>query len=426
MQNIRHYINQFWQLIVIAATTFIAVLYPFELVFTYRNEMTLWISQYIITAIFLFDIIFNLYYYSSSKFRNYSSEELKLSDYFKTWFVIDFIAVIPVDLLFNVLPIWALLRLIKIIKVANFISGFRRRTIKLANIILLLSFIYWLLLIAHWISCGWLKIGTYDYRITELSNYINAFYWSITTLTTVGYGDIIPITNSEKIYTMFVQIIGVGFYGFLIGNVASIFTKKDPAKSMYLANIEKLSMLVKYRKLPKELQMRLRNYFDYEWKYQAGYSDDVLLDKLPSSLKNDTSLFLKKSILEKISLFSDASDKFIKRISDVLIPVTLTPKDVLFTEGEESNGMYFIIHGKLSVFYEEGKRTVAKLKEGDYFGEYSLVKCVPRTATIISDSFSDLYFLVKDDFDKIAIDFPTIKNRIEKKVLELEQKFEKK
>lgn len=425
MRKFQHYIIQFWQLIIVVATTFIAVLYPFKLIFSYDNETARWLSQYFVTAIFIFDIIFNLLYYSNLIFRNPDSEELKITDYLTTWFIVDLIAVFPINILLNTLAVWSLLRLVKIIKAAYFISEFRKRTIKLTNVILLLTFIYWLLLIAHWVSCGWLNIRSYDFRLSHLTNYINAFYWSITTLTTVGYGDIIPITNAEKVYTMLVQIIGVGFYGFLIGNVASIFTKKDPAKTAYLANIEKLSMLVKYRNLPSKLQTRLRDYYNYEWKYQSGYSESLLLGDIPATLKNDIMLFLKKSVLEKITLFTDASDQFIERIGIVLKPVTLTPQDILIKEGDESTGMYFIIHGRLSVFYEKRKRKVAELKDGDYFGEYSLIKSVPRTATIISDSFSDLYFLVKEDFDKIAEDFPEIKKRIEKKVLELEQKFEK-
>jgi len=426
MRKFQRYIIQFWQLIIIVASTFIAVLYPFQLIFNYNNETAIWLSQYLVTAIFVFDIIYNLLYYGNAIFKNPDYEELKITDYLTTWFIVDLIAVFPVDILFNTLAAWSLLRLVKIIKAAYFISEFRKRTIKLSNFILLLTFIYWLLLIAHWVSCGWMKIGTYDFRLSHLTNYINAFYWSITTLTTVGYGDIIPITNAEKIYTMLVQIIGVGFYGFLIGNVASIFTKKDPAKTAYLANIEKLSMLVKYRSLPKSLQTRLRDYYNYEWKYQSGYSESILLGDIPSTLKNDIMLFLKKSVLEKITLFSDVSDEFIERIGNVLKPVTLTPQDVLIREGDESTGMYFIIHGRLSVFYENRKRKVAALKDGDYLGEYSLIKSVPRTATVISDSFSDLYFLGKEDFDKISEDFPEIQKRIEKKVLELEQNFEKK
>ena len=43
--------------------------------------------------------------------------------------------------------------------------------------------------------------------------YLTAFYWAVTTLTTIGYGDIVPITKSEKIYCIFVMLLGGGFYG---------------------------------------------------------------------------------------------------------------------------------------------------------------------------------------------------------------------
>lgn len=52
-------------------------------------------------------------------------------------------------------------------------------------------------------------------------------YWALQTLTTVGYGDIKAKSVYEKITALIWMIIGVGFYSFTIGNLASIFNSID-------------------------------------------------------------------------------------------------------------------------------------------------------------------------------------------------------
>lgn len=57
--------------------------------------------------------------------------------------------------------------------------------------------------------------------------YLVSVYWALQTLTTVGYGDITPRSVYEKIAGLIWMIIGVGFYSFTIGNLASIFKQID-------------------------------------------------------------------------------------------------------------------------------------------------------------------------------------------------------
>ena len=55
-----------------------------------------------------------------------------------------------------------------------------------------------------------LGIGTGAYYNLEHWSFVDSFYFSATTLTTVGYGDLFPTTNTSKIFTSFYVLIGVG------------------------------------------------------------------------------------------------------------------------------------------------------------------------------------------------------------------------
>jgi len=52
--------------------------------------------------------------------------------------------------------------------------------------------------------------GTVFYHFTEKLSWVNAYYFSVVTLSTVGYGDITPHTNAGKIFTTFYIFAGVG------------------------------------------------------------------------------------------------------------------------------------------------------------------------------------------------------------------------
>ena len=66
------------------------------------------------------------------------------------------------------------------------------------------------------------RTGLDGENVSVWSRYVTSFYWACQTITTVGYGDIAAITTGEKLYAIFWMIIGVGFYSFTIGNLASI------------------------------------------------------------------------------------------------------------------------------------------------------------------------------------------------------------
>jgi hypothetical protein len=75
----------------------------------------------------------------------------------------------------------------------------------------------------------WLE-GFYGNGLTEdASIYWVSFYWCITTITTVGYGDISGTNNQERMFCAFVMVVGVIMFSLANGALASIISQEDNA-----------------------------------------------------------------------------------------------------------------------------------------------------------------------------------------------------
>jgi voltage-gated potassium channel len=247
------------------------------------------------------------------------------------------------------MPVLEIFRLIKFARVIQFMRYLRHRAIIIGDYIVLGFFVFWLILLAYWLACGWIYLRGFAENIDNVTKYITSLYWVIETLTTVGYGKTTPLTNAQYIFAMIIMLVGVGTYGFIIGNVANILSKSNPARTRFFNNLEQLKIFVSYRNIPVHLQKRVSDYFIYIWKKRLGFDESVFLSSLPQGLQNEVSVHLKREILHKIPLFKGVSDEFLKEVSLHMRPIVCVPDEYVFKEDDIGHEMYFIIRGKLEV-----------------------------------------------------------------------------
>lgn len=76
------------------------------------------------------------------------------------------------------------------------------------------------------ISTSTVLFGTIFYHHIEKWNWVDAYYFSVVSLTTVGYGDLTPTTNAGKVFTTFYLIIGISIIAALLNNIVKNFVYK--------------------------------------------------------------------------------------------------------------------------------------------------------------------------------------------------------
>jgi len=182
----------------------------------------------------------------------------------------------------------------------------------------------------------------------------DAVWWAVVTLSTVGYGDIVPQTALGKIIGSVAAITGFGMFALPAGILASGFTEEI---------------------------RRLKDMANWQ-------------------------------MVVKVPIFSDLDFGAVADISKLLHIRRFRKHEVIFREGTEGDAMYFILEGTILI---RKKDQNIYLKEGDFFGEISLIKKIPRTATVISKTRSELLELTRYDFQNFIRRQPALLKKIEEK-----------
>lgn len=122
----------------------------------------------------------------------------------------------------------------------------------------------------HIISCLWFFIGRYGpenafswieslsiENNSLLSRYIYSFYWTIATMATTGYGDVVAYNLYERIFAIIIQLLGAIIYGYLVGNITAISSDSSIRSIVFENKIDELKQYLKDRKIPSMIRRKI-------------------------------------------------------------------------------------------------------------------------------------------------------------------------
>ncbi len=396
--------HRLWEGLIVVTTTVAVLWIPIDLVGGLLVEAYHGVIGWTVTVIFALDV-------------GVRARRMQAEGGLGATLLLDVLAALPLTLLLcpTVLEV---LWLLKYYRVAQSMRRWRRRQLRSLNAVRLGFFIYGLALTTHWITCGWVALRGLNIDLSPEARYVDALYWCVTTLTTVGYGDVVPTTTPEKLYAIGVMMLGVGVYAYLIGNIASTIANLDPARAAFTRHAERVEAFMHYRKLPPALRRRIHDYYTYLWTQRRGFDETKVVATLPPSLRTDIALFLKRDLLDQVPLFQGASEAFIRQVALHMEPVVFMPSDTIIQAGARGQEMFFISKGQVEVRAPDGQTVYNTLGDGDFFGEIALFFDARRTATVTALTYCDCYCLDKRMFDDVLAHFPDIAAELERRAHE--------
>jgi voltage-gated potassium channel len=404
-----------WLAITFWAASFTAMEAPFSFVFHTKLQNWQIIADILFSLIFMVDL---LYHYNEKKKlaktnQGHFVNPQKKSTQVMLWLV-DILSCIPFDLLSyffgheQYFMAFRFMRMVRVIKVYYVLENI---TI-VPQLFRFQTFMIGFLMVVNWISCGWIYIYPKAQEIDVTTYYIKSFYWALTTLTTIGYGDITPTDNVGRIFTCFIMIIGVGMYGVVIGNISRVLVSADRYKEQSREKINELLLFMRHYRIPENLQQAAISHYSHLYSKRLTENDEKIISDLPHALQQEMQIYMKIKLISNLNVFQNCPPDCLKEIATHLDQLYSSPGDLIIKIGDIGDEMFILAHGNVDVILASDER-VATLHDGQIFGEIALIKETTRTANVVSLGYCDLYKLTKTNFLEITKRYPILLSNIE-------------
>jgi len=245
----------------------------------------------------------------------------------------------------------AVLRLLRFIKLSRYSPGMQSLFDVLRSERQSLLACFWLLFGAMLVSASAMYIAEGSVQPDHLGSIPAAMWWAMATITTVGYGDVYPVTVPGRIIAGMTMITGIVMIALPVGIIATAFV--DVIK---------------------------RRDFVISW-----------------------------GMVARVPLFADLDAQGIGEIHRALSARTIHPGEIVVRRGDIARSMYFIASGEVVIELDD---EMVVLGEGQFFGEMALLHHAKRAATVRARQRSMLLVLDAEHLSDIIAQHPEIGERI--------------
>ncbi|XP_036814770.1 potassium voltage-gated channel subfamily H member 7 isoform X7 [Oncorhynchus mykiss] len=452
--TILHYspFKAMWDWLILLLVIYTAILTPYSAAFLLndREEQMrrecgyscnpLNVVDFMVDIMFIVDIVINFRTTYVNLNEEVVSQPGKIAiHYFKGWFLIDMVAAIPFDLLIfgsgsdettTLIGLLKTARLLRLVRVARKLDRYSEYG---AAVLILLMCIF--ALIAHWLACIWYAIGNVEkpyleHNIGWLDNlgvsigkrynfsdpnsgpsikdkYVTALYFTFSSLTSVGFGNVSPNTNSEKIFSICVMLIGSLMYASIFGNVSAIIQRLYSGTARYHTQMLRVREFIRFHQIPNPLKQRLEEYFQHSWTYTNGIDMNTeVLKGFPECLQADICLHLNQALLESCKAFHGATKGCLRALAMRFQTTHAPPGDTLVHSGDVLTALYFLSRGSIEILKDD--IVVAILGKNDIFGEMIHLYAKPgkSNADVRALSYCDLHTIQRDDLLEVLDMYP--------------------
>uniref|UniRef100_A0ACB8FWT0 Potassium voltage-gated channel sub H member 2 n=1 Tax=Sphaerodactylus townsendi TaxID=933632 RepID=A0ACB8FWT0_9SAUR len=236
--------------------------------------------------------------------------------------------------------------------------------------------------------------------------YVTALYFTFSSLTSVGFGNVSPNTNPEKIFSICVMLIGSLMYASIFGNVSAIIQRLYSGTARYHTQMLRVREFIRFHQIPNPLRQRLEEYFQHAWSYTNGIDMNAVLKGFPECLQADICLHLNRTLLQNCKPFKGATKGCLRALAMKFKTTHAPPGDTLVHAGDVLMALYFISRGSIEIL--RGDVVVAILGKNDIFGEPLNLYARPgkSNADVRALTYCDLHKIHREDLLEVLDMYP--------------------
>jgi len=331
--------------------------------------------------------------------------------YLRGWFLIDFGSTFPVDRVFEAalgnggdlrpLKMIRMVRLVRLLKLARMmkmgkIAHKMEEVLELSPMALkCINLGGTLTFFSHFLGCFWFFVSTHNDSAanqcdsgllscdrslpptswwkevnldggdsTKTDQYIASVYWAFTTMTTVGYGDIHPRSDGERIYATIAMIFGATMFGYIIGSIAALAGQERGVEAVSKKRLSMVRNVCEEYLFSDTKSKQVLRHYQFLYQERSPYNEQSLMLELPNHLRKEVSKNIYETAISRIGLFVGPamngldvgllSDWFISWAMRMMEPQAVSPGEVIVNAEETTvvQEVFFVYDGECEAYYQ--------------------------------------------------------------------------
>ena len=437
-----------WDMLTMWLLLYTAIWTPFEVAFVEEKRLSaMYFVNMVINLAFFTDMIinFNLMYFDEKLLTMISDRKLIAKRYLRGFFIIDFISILPYDditlatgskanlKILRIVRIVRLAKLLRILRSSRIFARFENSMTINYGALKLVKFVVGTLFIAHWMACLWHLVKVVeqsrcnwvtdyyfgeclyndadnnDEHVTARSLYFTALYLSTMTISTVGYGDVTPQTEPERVFLTVGMLVGASVYAYIVGSICSVIASMNYRETEFQELMDRLNLFIKEAKIDTDLAGRLRAFFRYRRKVTNQISWGELLKLMSPSMRQEVATQINTAWLIKVEIFHGIPEQVAIELSFNFELETFPPEEHIIGERDESTKLFVLKSGVVMC-----KGRVRTIGDNACFGEDMLWRTMQRGYKAVSLTFCDCFTLKKDTMERVMDNFPSVRVMLRK------------
>eukprot|EP00427_Karlodinium_veneficum_P011343 CAMPEP_0169075820 /NCGR_PEP_ID=MMETSP1015-20121227/8021_1 /TAXON_ID=342587 /ORGANISM="Karlodinium micrum, Strain CCMP2283" /LENGTH=626 /DNA_ID=CAMNT_0009135247 /DNA_START=146 /DNA_END=2023 /DNA_ORIENTATION=- len=386
-------------------------------------------------------------------------------NYLTGWFLVDIVCVVPADVIFfffstgstqgvesthgsitmiglhsmRILRLFRLVRLFRILRLSRILVRWHCKIgVQYAHLSLA-KFCFLVIVACHWISCLWgtlaqagdmfrefgLGDGTTwlivhqgkvkeefmlagDENVPEgIFNkdgeiFCISLYWALATLTSIGYGDIVPTNIPEYVVCIGVMAAGSAIWAYVIGGICGVLSSMDPHTMHFKQNMDDLNAMMNFYDLPQDMRRRVRMYVHESRNIKQRTAGQVLKTDLSPTLRGEVEVVCNTEWMDKVFYLKGLPSEVVAEVAQCLEARLFAPGELVGSTRDEREPCLYIV--QRGVVAKQGR----VYGRGAVFGEDMILHTFELRDTSMARamSFVEVYLLKRSALEHIRYEYP--------------------